>query len=325
MDYGKFMLIEFSKLNENDLIAKTARYTEFERRISFFSSWTIFGTNKNEACISVNFKKVYNTVAKSLEYAGSEYNPSSYNQKAGTTKEKNTAESVAAHSFVMERLTKMVLEILYKDDIENGRKLKDTGHTLDEVTEAASRHDLPENLISDIADNGSFNRDEIAEAEQKYWENYSKYSLRSPEYERNVNQLLDEMNAKSTVLGQILYLSDKVSRLISTLTSDFLSRKEDIQRDHFSDVKSPRMWEKDESLSIRDRKEMELCDSNENGYYKASEMWTVDFLHIRRISRYDHTGYFTAILIMATLAVNAMWYKWRENDYIEKIPMYQID
>ena len=60
---------------------------------------------------------------------------------------------------------------------------------------------------------------------------------------------------------------------------------------------------------------MEICGPHKSGFYKASEMWTIDHLKIRELIRLDDDGFFTALIVMYTLMVNGKWYSWREKDY----------
>lgn len=61
---------------------------------------------------------------------------------------------------------------------------------------------------------------------------------------------------------------------------------------------------------------MKMCERVTDYAYKASEMWTIDYLKIRKIVDLDTSFFFTAIVVMATLLVNKKWYDWREKDYI---------
>jgi hypothetical protein len=44
-------------------------------------------------------------------------------------------------------------------------------------------------------------------------------------------------------------------------------------------------------------------------------MWAIDYFKMRELEQYDDTGYFTALIVAYTLAVNGHWYIWRDHDY----------
>ena len=62
---------------------------------------------------------------------------------------------------------------------------------------------------------------------------------------------------------------------------------------------------------------MRICERLDGNYRRASEMWTIDYLKLRRRIQFDDSGFFTSILVMYTLMVNKTWYNWRERDYLE--------
>lgn len=55
---------------------------------------------------------------------------------------------------------------------------------------------------------------------------------------------------------------------------------------------------------------LNICESS--GF--VSEMWTIDFFE-KQLPRFDNTGFFTQLVIMATLQARGVWYKWREKKY----------
>ena len=182
-------------------------------------------------------------------------------------------------------------------------------------------HDLPENIIGDIPDNGDYDILSKQRAELSYWSDLLELL---PKDRQNlapyILSVLTGMSDPDTEERRFCYLADKVSAPIATLTQDYLAK---LAHDHpdtisqaYLDI-SPRKHFTDPGVSERDLGEMLLCDYDAGGYYKASEMWTIDFLHARKIADHDHSGFFTALLVMYTLMINGGWYNWRRKDYDE--------
>ena len=263
---------------------------------------------------SINAKKwtipdarvIAQLVAQLEEYAKNAFVLRSYNYIYGLTEDSDAYESTGAHTNLMRAILDRALSYLYGPELE--RSNLPGGYSYREVVEAVGRHDLPENLIGDQPDNG--NRDEVAkmQAEYKYQNNYSNLS---PTYEaifeKNVKKLLTEMETKSTEMGKLLYLADKVSAIFITLAYDGIG-------------KPPKMSSKSNTISERDLEEMHLCDNNDKNLYFASEMWTVDYLSVRKIVYLDDEGFFTALIVMYTLILKSHWYAWREREYLEHNP-----
>lgn len=218
-----------------------------------------------------------------------------------------TPESVSAHTNLMQTIIDRVLSYEYGSYFE---KTKD-GFTYREIMEVARRHDLPENAIGDIADNGNRSDKELARTEKAYLRAFAQESpSRENVFEDKVYQLQSNMNEKRGFSGQLLYAADKVSAILTTLGYD--------TRDA-----SPTMSTIFQDASAKEIKSMSLCEfrtqkTSKNGKYevcKASEMWTIDYFKIRKLYQYDSTGLITAILVMYSLVVNGRWYTWREADY----------
>jgi hypothetical protein len=157
-----------------------------------------------------------------------------------------------------------------------------------------------------------FNRETKFSKEMQYHKNFSSlYPSREVSFSQNIDRLFVEMEEKSSWAGRLLYSADKISAIIITLQLD--------------EIGSPPLMEKNaEEASRRDKAEMEICENpisrtNRHGhkttYYRASEMWTMDWLKIRNLVQYDDSLFFTALVVMRTLQVNRKWYKWREKDY----------
>lgn len=216
-------------------------------------------------------------------------------------------ESVSAHTNLMQVIIDRVLSYEYGPYFE---KTED-GFVYREIMEVARRHDLPENAIGDIADNGNRNDKELARAERAYLRAFAQASpSREAVFEDRVRQLQCNMDEKRGFSGRLLYAADKVSAILVTLGYD-------------AEDQPPTMTTNFEDASAKETKSMALCEfrtqkTGKIGEYeicKASEMWTIDYFKIRKLYQYDDTGLITAILVMYSLVVNGKWYAWREADY----------
>ena len=244
-------------------------------------------------------EEIYRTSCQLLEIASSALVLRSYNSCYHMTDDNIAYESVSSHTNLGLALIDRALMYLYGPDLNRTCD----GFSYREIMEAFRRHDLPENLIGDIPDDGNRNDVELAIAECEYWRSFSGYSpRREAESERNIAKLLQDMSARSTPTGRLMYLSDKISALIITLCYDYYGE-------------SPMMSRGDDKVSQKDLMAMSLCDYNEDGMFKASEMWMCDYLKLREIVQYDEYGFLTSIAVMTTLIVKGKWYSWRENDY----------
>lgn len=239
--------------------------------------------------------RIFDITWQIMEVAASSLIPRAFNECYAVSFEEYARESVAAHTATMSVILDRALAF------KGG-----PWYNYRELMEAVRRHDLPENVIGDISDNG--NRDDAAKssAENTYWSTYSKLSPNSSrEFERAVNTLLKQMNDKSTKPGRMLYLADKTSAIINALCHDY----------HHIDIC---MSINDESASVLDQLAMSLCENRDADLCRASEMWTIGFFQSRGTVRYDTIGFFAAIIIMATLQVHQKWYKWRIPFYPPK-------
>lgn len=216
-------------------------------------------------------------------------------------------ESVSAHTNLVQIIVDRVLSHYYGPYFE---KTND-GFTYREIMEVARRHDLPENIIGDIADNGNRKDKALARTENSYLHAFAKSSpAREADFEEKVRKLQCNMSEKRGFSGRLLYAADKVSALLTTLRYDYKGS-------------SPSMATTFESASAKEAKSMQLCEfrtqyNGKNGGYetcRASEMWAIDYFKFRKLYQYDDTGIITAILIMESLIVNGKWYAWREADY----------
>ena len=216
----------------------------------------------------------------------------------GHLTEDNVAyESVGAHTNLVRALVNIAIDAIYgwnNSTPDNPRRL------LDEV---ALLHDLPENDSGDTPDNGSRDESFKNEAEKIYYSVFMRYySLIDGCPHQDITRLLEEMRDKSSPDGRLLYVADKISAIIVELCYESL----DIH---------PYAELGDENISGNNRLEMSLCDFGYKNGYLLSEMWTIDYLVVRKLTRYDDTGLFTALLVMVTLIIHRTWYSWREKQY----------
>jgi len=233
--------------------------------------------------------------------------PRSYISRYGLSAEEIAHESVGAHTNLVMDLISEALSYWYGPDFgrPGGNWLETVdGFSLAEIMTAVLIHDKAECEIGDIPDNGGFDPKEKAALEEEYYyEYFATYPPRCEDFKRRVWELLRKMSDPYSETGRLLHVADKAAAILITLAYD--------------EAGHPPMRSIDSSgLSERDKEEMLMCDFSENGYRKASEMWTIDHFHIRKFSNLDDTGFFTALIVMYTLEVNGRWYDWREKDYI---------
>lgn len=276
----------------------------------FKTTSTIFHTSAHELS-----QQIYQLV----EVAKNSLVPRSYIKKYGLSDTEEYAiardskkipilhESVAAHTNLLCALVDRAITLTYGPDFgEPGCDFERTsdGYTYREIMEAIRLHDLPENDIGDIPDDGSFNEEEKSLLELEYYKEriYSKYAGRDYFFKHRVFKLIEDMHSKKQSTGRLLYVADKTAAILMALVYDSLGLMPTI------DGSMP-------ELSRKDVAEIGLCDFEYNGHYKASEIWTIDFFHIRKINELDDTNFFTAIIVLYTLIVNGRWYDWREDDY----------
>lgn len=234
--------------------------------------------------------------------------PRSYIDRYGLDTNQVSYESVGAHTNLASAIADKALSYYYPDFGNPNSSFIRTidGYSYREIMETIRIHDLPETKLGDLPDNGSIDRTSKSIAERAFMEDYNEFY---PAHETVLGEKALELfykmeNSKeSNSTSKLLHLSDKISAVIITLQYDRIKH-------------SPVIHEEDKAASKRDQFAMLMCDWSEKGYHKASEMWTIDFLHIRELNKLDETGFFTALLVMITLIVNnGKWYEWREKDY----------
>ncbi|MBR2998370.1 HD domain-containing protein [Candidatus Saccharibacteria bacterium] len=251
-------------------------------------------------------KVIFKISKQIMEVAMNSFVLRGYNGRYGLTMPTQTCayESVGAHANLLSEIVDAYLSYFYGEDVET----HSLGYSYRTIMKAVRRHDLPENVIGDIPDNGSRDPAEKRQDELQYYQEFAAFALdHEVQTEAAVAKLLSEMEDRSTPAGQMLYCADKVSANIITLCYDKRGTP-------------PRMKHNTHFASDRDKREMAVCDDQRFSSCKASEMWTVDFIRERRITRYDEFGFFVALLVMITLIVNNKWYSWRESDYDKFLP-----
>lgn len=218
-------------------------------------------------------------------------------------------ESVAAHTNLMRELIDLYFAFIYGSNFEE--TYHPGGFTYREYQKAITRHDLPENETGDTCDDDSRDEEKKFSREYEYHERLSSFTTpaNSVTFDKNVRRLLEEMAKQSSEAGRILYVADKVSAILTCLCLDKFAPA--------IGINPPRMSIYSHHSSVNDRKAMRICERLDGNYRRASEMWTIDYLKLRRRVRFDDSGFFTSILVMYTLMVNKTWYNWRKRDYRE--------
>ena len=226
--------------------------------------------------------------------------PRAYNHERYNKPQLHVApESVASHTLLVALIVDRALDFIYKPDFKTTRD----GYTREEVREAVLRHDLPENAIGDIPDDGTRNDIELGKNERDFWARFSAHSNRDKGFEKKVYRLLKEMQSKSSRTGCLIYVADKAAAILRTLYEDDIGEPARMSIDY-------------QDASQRDRQAMTICDDKTDNKCRASEMWTISYFKTARTINCDKTGYITALIVMMTLYVNNKWYSWRAEDYL---------
>lgn len=278
----------------NDVITKEVRFTEGQVRIPNMSAEEILGVTNQLRSIARS-----STV---LRACGTRY---------GLTKDKIAFESVGAHTNLMSAIVDRVLSLQYGSNFSQ----TEDGFTYRDIMEVARRHDLPENVIGDIPDNGNRNNGKLALEERSFWKEFAENSpARERGFEERVKKLQDLMNLKKSFSGKLLYAADKASATIQVFEYDSM--------DYIPYITTAR-----EDLSENELNAMKICDyrisaprlmSPPPAGFMASELWMIDYFKGRELYRNDTTGLITAILIMDAIIINGKWYDWRKEDYETK-------
>ena len=223
-----------------------------------------------------------------------------YGNIAGRLTEEDIAyESDSAHTNLVRALVDLAIDFGYGYGFDGLRYSRRT------IGEAILLHDLPENITGDTPDNRLRNLEEKRKIESEYFDELC--DTYGPVYyrQRHLVQLLhEEMEEKSSTEGRLLYVADKLSAILMMLCYDFMG-------------KTPSITPESKYSKGIDGADLKLCERrSSDGKLLLSELWTIDFLHSRKLNQYDDSGFYTAILIAVTLYASGKWYKWRENQYI---------
>lgn len=215
------------------------------------------------------------------------------------TDAKISYESDSAHTNLVRSIVKYALDGFY------GWGVSPHDYDRNEIDEAILLHDLPENETGDTPDNRS--RNEAAKLKNDI--SYAEYIMTTyrPAYYthcRKIRRLLKEMEQKSSLIGRLIYVADKVSAIIMMLCYDKLGYY-------------PRVYVGESTLGGITDTEIDMCTKQQDSGMLCSELWTIDYLYGRELIGYDDIGFCTAIVVMATLLVHGHWYKWREEQYIK--------
>lgn len=253
-------------------------------------------------------EEMYGVVMQLSEISRSSLVPRIFLTNYNVSSTTRVFESVAAHTNLLRVITDRYLTYRYGGDFgePNGVSQTIDGFSYRQIMEAISMHDLPENDIGDLPDDGTRDFKEKEQLEIRY---FNKFIDNHPTYERDtfyqkVKMLLLAMNNSSSPTGKILHAADKAAAIFTVLTYDAIGAP-------------PMMSHDSPQASTDNHEEMSLCDKDVNGYYYASEMWTIDFLNIRKFVDLDDTNFILGIIVMYTLMIKGHWYNWREQNYID--------
>ena len=290
-------------ISSNILIRfRTVMKGEIQIRCEHDPRWS-FGKRSHILDSSAEF---FNIAARLFEIAKSSTVPRSYNAIYNLCTDTFFYESVSAHTNLVSAIATEALDFCYGYDFgglgKESRKTVD-GYSYRDIMDTVRLHDIAENKIGDLPDNGSRDEKEKNQKELAYLEEYLEtFSRKEKDLKMRILGLFLEMQNQTSPTGKLIYLADKVAALLITLCLDSLGR-------------SPMMLENSIYVSKRDWAEMEKCEFSVEHAHKASEMWAIDFFQMREIVKYDENFFFTALIVMATLMVNDKWYGWREADY----------
>ena len=205
--------------------------------------------------------EIYKLTLQVAEFANLCLLPRGYVERFNLDSRKIAHESVAAHTLLVTTLVDRALRHYYGPNF-NSRDpscewpITHDGFSYPEIMETIRIHDLPENDIGDIPDNGSCDPSRKRALEHTY---LNQFSETYPEHERSrahqAYELFNKIKPRdpSSNTGNIIYLADKAASIIITLCYDAAKM-------------SPRIHEDDPTLSERDIQQMESCDYRENGY-----------------------------------------------------------
>ncbi|MBR3143771.1 hypothetical protein IKF12_01020 [Candidatus Saccharibacteria bacterium] len=251
---------------------------------------------------------IYGYTMQIAEVAKSSLLSRSYNKIYNLSDNAIAYESVGGHTNLVSALMDRALISTYGPDFGGanaGYPCTIDGFSYRDIMEAVRLHDLPENQIGDWPDNGSLDRNKKAALEQDFLQSfktlYPDYENRFPSNDKAL-KLVANMDTRKYRTSDLLKAADKAAALIITLCYDSIGQP-------------PMLHIDNPNLSKRDVEEMKICGSGEDGWYRASEMWAIDYFKLRKFNELDKDNFFTAIIVMYTLIVKGYWYTWREKDY----------
>lgn len=287
--YSDLKFDSFFNISNSEIAPLYSEIIKKEQQLSGRDSWDDGIKNAND---------IANATKRIMEHATQSIITRSYNSDYGLSNDLITFESDAAHVNLMCTVLDFALAFKYRDFpagiIPYYR----------EIMNAARRHDLPENLFGDSADNNS--RDEKAKraTDRIYQTTYDDLEVSYEHiFDTRVSKLVNGMDNLQTPHERLLKCADKAVAVLMTLCLKFHGFPATILRHS-------------RAVSKLNRQQMRICRRNARQYvFEASELWTVDYLVLRRFDLLDSTGFITAVLIMATLMVNKEWYPWREKKY----------
>lgn len=266
---------------------------------SIMQKETELKTGKNISSIMVQLPQIYNVVERIIEITKNSTILRSGNNTGKLTNDSIAFESDGAHTNLVRSLVKYALDIYY------GWGKSTPEYYRSEIDEAITIHDLPENITGDIPDNRNRNEIEKNRIEDEYFDKLmNTYSSLEFLHYRKIKKLLQEMRKKTSFEGRILYVADKLSAILMMLYYDSIGLY-------------PSIAPEDPRLSKITQEEKGFCEIHRDGTILLSELWTIDFLYGRNIVQYDDTGFFLAVLVLATLQMRGEWYDWRKAQYIQ--------
>ena len=225
-------------------------------------------------------------------------------------------ESVGAHTNLVTTLTTLALRRQYGahfGDPHSENVMTTDGYYFPEILEAVRIHDLPENFFGDIPDDGTGDADAKACLETNFFDSFERtYPDGEAELAARARKLFREVSKKSSPTGRLVYSADKASAVFNNLVLDLMELLMG------GGTLYPRKSIDDPTNTNRDRLEIAACEDREGEWVRGSEMWTVDYFLGRKLVQYDDTGFFTALIVAATLMIHGKWWQWRVEDYEQR-------
>lgn len=253
--------------------------------------------------IAISAEELYDLIMQLTQFAALSLVPRTYSHRYLLATKQRTYESVAGHTLLVQEMMSKALNFFYRP---NFYRTKD-GFTRYEILEAVNRHDLPENEIGDVPDNGDRQNEALAPKEDKYLENFSKYSpSREVSSETKISFLLKDQNSQfKTTTGSQIHVADKAAGVFMNLC---------LEEKGLPPIMHPGSL----IASEGERDQMKRCERHLTldgiQFCYASEMWTMSFFD-RGIAKLDHGHFFTGLIIMKTIEIAGQWYTWREQNH----------